>query len=133
MARRSVILSLALMAIAFAAMSGCKANSVPAAQSPQTMKTLRSICTLAWSTQSDPYDPVPTTLPVLVNWMKRNMPGMLEPAQKTIQDEWGKDIVIIVKNGKFFGVGSAGPDGVWQNGTGDDLKSTLDDFKSFTH
>lgn len=121
-----------LVALSYVTISGCKQRGDARGDS---RTTLFSVCQDVYLAKGDTQDPPPVNLPKLIEWLDvqgfKNL-WYVDYQQKTIRDGWGREIVIISQDGKFVGVGSAGPDGIWQGGNGDDVVYKLGDLKYAT-
>ncbi|MGC4121545.1 MAG: hypothetical protein QM765_44610 [Myxococcales bacterium] len=72
-----------------------------------------------------------TTLPELVDWIAASdvgTPGVLgiDLRKRMIYDYWDQPIHLILREGKLAALGSAGEDGVWNDGRGDDIVVPLE-------
>jgi len=88
--------------------------------------------TLASSEDFSEKDPMVTTVPELADWLEEKGEKYLDNVdyeKKTIQDPWGNEIVVLSKDGIFTGVGSAGPNGKWEQGYNDDIEVTLEKLR----
>jgi hypothetical protein len=83
---------------------------------------LTETCEDIRSLESDYGEPAPSDPAKLVQWMKMHMGGEpLYTKNGILLDPWDHPVVVLTSDGKVTGLGSAGPDGVWQGGTGDDI------------
>ena len=77
---------------------------------------------------------IPITLHGLVDWLFKDIPPSVDTSVeceiRAMKDAWGNPLIVLSdESGKFIGLGSAGPDGFWQNGQGDDIIVTLDEVR----
>ena len=93
-------------------------------------QTLLVVCTLISSGKECAPAPPPTMLPEIVDWIAtyvgKGCPR-IDYKNRTIRDGWKRDIVPIVTDGKLAGLGSAGANGRWEDGKGDDIVVSLDE------
>ena len=71
----------------------------------------------------------PLIMPELFDWLDEHM-GLtkfndiyeyIDVERRTILDNWGEPIILIVEDGKLVALGSKGPDRKWQGGSNDDV------------
>ena len=119
---------IAMVTLGSVTISGCKRPDTAGHARARTKTTLFSVCKTIWVVESFTEEPPPVKLPELIDWMEKHA-NFDDYQPKTIKDVWGNQIVVVSRAGKFVGVGSSGPDGIWQDGTGDDILVTLEDVK----
>lgn len=103
--------------------------------SPRTLTELllSRVCGVVESARKMDRPPPPTRLCDFVEWgryhsLLNDKPygGIIDGESATILDAWGRPIVLIVKSDEVVGAGSKGPDGIWQDGHGDDVIRLVD-------
>jgi hypothetical protein len=95
----------------------------------ETKNMLRVTAMLIDMEKSVSREEPPTTVHMLVVWMEARDSGkevFIDYAAKTIRDSWGKEIVLIVEDGRLRGVGSCGVNGRWDGGGEDDIVAMLE-------
>jgi len=94
--------------------------------------TLHCVCKHICLAEHNTEEPPPLKLPELVDWLAKHAAEgpYIDYKRKTIRDVWGNPVVVVSESGKLTGLGSAGPDGNWQNGAGDDIVVTLEEVKN---
>jgi len=130
-----IILPLLIIAVVF----GCKdwrtMDGKGERERFETRNRLSFLCMTIFLVDDEPN--VPVTMPEFVDWLiefrslepgERNLEGV-DFQQKTIRDAWGNPLVILSESGRFVGLGSAGPNEIWENGKGDDMIALLDEFR----
>ena len=121
--RRRTALAM-LVWLGCAGLSGYRQPAPSAHLTAQSMNTLIYTCKLVNLGGFETKEPAPILLPELVDWLKRHASAdepYIDYRQKTIEDAWGNQVVIVSTDGRFVGIGSPGPDGIWQGGSGDDM------------
>lgn len=111
---------------------GCRSANPNGEAIVKTKNILSSVCLLVQLGEDNAKEEPPIKLPDLVIWIKNNVSddeSYINYTDKTIKDTWGNKIVILSHDGKFIGVASAGPNGIWENNSGDDITLTMDEFK----
>ena len=110
---------------------GCRPRGGKGHVSAESKAILRSVCKIVSVVEYTADEPAPVTLPALVAWVEEQGfegESYIDYPARTITDAWGNAIVVLAEEGKFVGVGSSGPNGIWEDGRGDDLTSMLDDI-----
>ncbi len=93
---------------------------------------LETMCKLVCIGEAVYDEPPPTSLPRLVDWIATNVSNDLDYIDydnKTIRDPWNNEVVLVAENETLIGIGSAGPNGRWENGQGDDILVKLQDVR----
>jgi len=110
--------------VLLACLSGCGGDEARTKQIVETKITLRTVCLLVWLAEEESSQEPPTTLSKLVIWIQENAANnedRIDYDRQTIEDSWGRAIVLITDNGRLTSLGSAGPNGLWEGGGGDDV------------
>ena len=71
----------------------------------------------------------PTTMEAFVGWLRKNAPWhkgndwkiLNIQGGKGIGDGWERPVVLVSKGDMLVAVGSRGQDGIWDNGSNDDI------------
>ncbi len=122
---------LPLLLITCLACIGCRQLDQPGHDRVRSERILRSVCKLVFLGQPRTEEPPPISLHSLVVWIKEHVSTderFIDYEGKMIKDIWGNEIIILSQGDRFKGVGSAGPNGKWEGGQGDDLTVQLDDL-----
>ena len=104
----------------------------------KTAGRMSLICKLIILAEDDMDEPIPVTMSELIDWLAKSGyadteydSADIDFQQKMIQDAWGNPLKVLSdESGRFIGFGSAGPNGLWQNGQGDDIIVTVDEVKN---
>ena len=129
-----VVASVALAVLICAATPGCRRDGPETHNHVESRTILRDVCIYVRLAESTTQEQPPTKVPELIGWLEAAGHVSKDEAyinyhEKTITDAWGNKVVVVSQAGKFVGVGSPGPDGIWQEGTGDDILVTLESVK----
>ncbi len=96
----------------------------------QTGNRLRSIAVGIDLSEHATGEPAPTSMPALVEWLRHyGKPLDADYDNKTIRDMWGREVQLTVQDGKLRGLSSAGSNGIWEGGQGDDIRVLLDEVR----
>lgn len=93
---------------------------------------LREVCKTIWLAEAESKQPAPTDMRKLVGWLGKHAPRNeehIDYVKGTIRDAWGRDIILVSEGGRLKAVGSAGEDGVWEGGRGDDICVSLEEVR----
>ncbi|MHC4563756.1 MAG: hypothetical protein ACYS8X_13425 [Planctomycetota bacterium] len=120
-----------LVVVVSLVMLGCRARDGKGHVMTDAKALLRSVCKIVSVVEYTAGESAPMTLPALIAWIEEH--GFEEESYvdypgRTITDSWGNAIIVLAEDGEFVGVGSSGPNGIWEHGRGDDLTSMLDDL-----
>jgi hypothetical protein len=133
-ARNRQVLALAATALlACAVASGCPQPDIEGHIRADERNRLTMVCNLLLLAEERHAEPIPVNLAEVTVWLQ----GMwleddehIDFRNGTISDAWGNRAVVISEGNTFLGLGSAGPDGRWEGGSGDDIVVTLEEVKS---
>ncbi len=125
-----ILVLLTVMTCFFSA--SCKSNYHNVGlEKSNAVNNLRDICIFVNSVEYISKEPAPTSLTLLVTWLEKKIlvkESFIDYEGKTIKDIWGNTIIIMSQQDRFIGVGSAGPNGKWEGGQGDDLTYLLSEL-----
>lgn len=91
---------------------------------------LRQLLILAEINEASTGDHAPVRSSKFVQWLLEGLDVQddregafrrIDAAGESIVDEWGSEVVVLAKEGRLWALGSAGPNGRWENGGGDDI------------
>jgi hypothetical protein len=119
-----------LLSLGFISARGGKMRDGPSSgyDRATTRNHLASICRLIPLFEETSKQPAPVTMPEFVDWLGACTKQLdVDYEGRTIRDYWGRPAVLIVRDGKLDALGSAGPNGRWEEGKGDDILARVED------
>lgn len=96
----------------------------------KTMNCFRAISKHVHMIRKDNNNSPPKEMGRLVKWLENNTAKLdcVDYKKKSINDGWGRSVIILAKDDQLYGFGSSGADGIWQGGRGDDIICVINDI-----
>ena len=109
--------------------SGCRRLGRAERESMTMAKgDLQALAVAIAVTQREYQDMPAVSMEGLVDWLHEKWGKHLHDVdydRKVIRDWWDSPIVLVVEEGKLKSLGSRGPNGQWEDGSGDDIVVTI--------